>query len=178
MKNKYKELIMDSDNEEFDDDWINKYEDEEEKYKVFYPEEVKYLKVNCLYINKKNELEKITEKEIHLNKGNKIEKEELVKLIRENEKMDKTKYKLISILLYNFNLENNELKNFLRGNQEFKLLNNLRNIDDYSFEPSLSYFHKINNIFIVFNALEKTNIPNTKRVKFNLQKGKTRRRKN
>ncbi len=169
---------MDSDNEEFDDDWINKYEDEEEKYKVFYPEEVKYLKVNCLYINKKNELEKITEKEIHLNKGNKIEKEELVKLIRENEKMDKTKYKLISILLYNFNLENNELKNFLRGNQEFKLLNNLRNIDDYSFEPSLSYFHKINNIFIVFNALEKTNIPNTKRVKFNLQKGKTRRRKN
>jgi hypothetical protein len=178
MKNKYKELIMDSDNEEFDDDWINKYEDEEEKYKIFYPEEVKYLKVNCLYINKKNELEKITEKEIHLNKGNKIEKEELVKLIRENEKMDKTKYKLISILLYNFNLENNELKNFLRGNQEFKLLNNLRNIDDYSFEPSLSYFHKINNIFIVFNALEKTNIPNTKRVKFNLQKGKTRRRKN
>ena len=178
MKNKYKELIMDSDNEEFDDDWINKYEDEEEKYKVFYPEEVKYLKVNCLYINKKNELEKITEKEIHLNKGNKIEKEELVKLIRENEKMDKTKYKLISILLYNFNLENNELKNFLRGNQDFKLLNNLRNIDDYSFEPSLSYFHKINNIFIVFNALEKTNIPNTKRVKFNLQKGKTRRRKN
>ena len=169
---------MDSDNEEFDDDWINKYEDEEEKYKIFYPEEVKYLKVNCLYINKKNELEKITEKEIHLNKGNKIEKEELVKLIRENEKMDKTKYKLISILLYNFNLENNELKNFLRGNQEFKLLNNLRNIDDYSFEPSLSYFHKINNIFIVFNALEKTNIPNTKRVKFNLQKGKTRRRKN
>jgi len=178
MKNKYKELIMDSDNEEFDDDWINKYEDEEEKYKIFYPEEVKYLKVNCLYINKKNELEKITEKEIHLNKGNKIEKEELVKLIRENEKMDKTKYKLISILLYNFNLENNELKNFLRGNQEFKLLNNLRNIDDYSFEPSLRYFHKINNIFIVFNALEKTNIPNTKRVKFNLQKGKTRRRKN
>ena len=178
MKNKYKELIMDSDNEEFDDDWINKYEDEEEKYKIFYPEEVKYLKVNCLYINKKNELEKITEKEIHLNKGNKIEKEELVKLIRENEKMDKTKYKLISILLYNFNLENNELKNFLRGNQEFKLLTNLRNIDDYSFEPSLSYFHKINNIFIVFNALEKTNIPNTKRVKFNLQKGKTRRKKN
>jgi len=168
---------MDSDNENFDDEWINKYENEEKKYEVFYPEEVKYLKVNCLYV-KENELEKITEKKINLSKENIIKKEELIKLIRENDNIDKTKYKLISILVYNFNLENNELKNFLRGNQDFKLLNNLRNIDDYSFEPSLSYFHKINNIFIVFNALEKTNIPNTKRVKFNLQKGKTRRRKN
>ena len=169
---------MDSDNEQFDDDWINKYENEEKKYEIFYPEEVKYLKVNCLYINKKNELEKITEKEINLNKGNKIEKEELVKLIRENDKMDKTKYKLISILIYNFNLENEELKNFLKDNQEFNLLTNLKNIDDYTFESSLSYFHKLNNIYIVFNTLEKTNIPNTKRVRFNIQKGKTRRKRN
>ena len=138
---------------------------------------MKYLKVNCLYINKKNELEKITEKEINLNKGNKIEKEELVKLIRENDKIDKTKYKLISILIYNFNLENNELKNFLKDNQEFNLLTNLKNIDDYTFESSLSYFHNLNNIYIVFNALEKNNIPNTKRVRFNIQKGKTRKKK-
>jgi len=168
---------MDSDSEQFDDDWINKNENEEKKYEIFYPEEVKYLKVNCLYINKKNELEKITEKEINLNKGNKIEKEELVKLIRENDKIDKTKYKLISILIYNFNLENNELKNFLKDNQEFNLLTNLKNIDDYTFESSLSYFHNLNNIYIVFNALEKNNIPNTKRVRFNIQKGKTRKKK-
>ena len=168
---------MDSDSEQFDDDWINKYENEEKKYEIFYPEEVKYLKVNCLYINKKNELEKITEKEINLNKGNKIEKEELVKLIRENDKIDKTKYKLISILIYNFNLENNELKNFLKDNQEFNLLTNLKNIDDYTFESSLSYFHNLNNIYIVFNVLEKNNIPNTKRVRFNIQKGKTRKKK-
>jgi hypothetical protein len=168
---------MDSDNEEFDDDWINKYEDEEEKYKIFYPEEVKYLKVNCLYINKKNELEKITEKEIHLNKGNKIEKEELVKLIRENEKMDKTKYKLISILLYNFNLENNEIKNFIKNSDSFEFLNNLKNIDEFTLDSSINYFHNINNLYVIFNAVEKNNNVNTKRVKFNIQKGKTRRKK-
>jgi len=91
--------------------------------------------------------------------------------------MDKTKYKLISILIYNFNLENKELKNFLKDNQEFNLLTNLKNIDDYTFESSLSYFHKLNNIYIVFNTLEKTNIPNTKRVRFNIQKGKTKEEK-
>ena len=98
---------MDSD---FDDDWINKYEAEEQKYEIFYSEGVKNLKVNCLYINNKNELEKVTEKEINLNKENRIQKEELIRLIRENDIIDKTKYKLISILVYNFNLENNELK--------------------------------------------------------------------
>jgi hypothetical protein len=169
---------MDSDNEEFDDNWINKYEDEEEKYKIFYPEEVKYLKVNCLYINKKNELEKITEKEIHLNSGNKIEKEELVKLIRENEKMDKTKYKLISILVYNFNLENNEIKNFIKNSDSFECLNNLKNIDEFTLDSSINYFHNINNLYVIFNAVEKNNNVNTKRVKFNIQKGKTRRKKN
>jgi hypothetical protein len=168
---------MDSDNEEFDDNWINKYEDEEEKYKIFYPEEVKYLKVNCLYINKKNELEKITEKEIHLNSGNKIEKEELVKLIRENEKMDKTKYKLISILVYNFNLENNEIKNFIKNSDSFECLNNLKNIDEFTLDSSINYFHNINNLYVIFNAVEKNNNVNTKRVKFNIQKGKTRRKK-
>ena len=29
---------MDSDSEQFDDDWINKYENEEKKYEIFYPE--------------------------------------------------------------------------------------------------------------------------------------------
>ncbi len=145
---------MDSDNENFDDEWINKYENEEKKYEVFYPEEVKYLKVNCLYI-KKNELEKITEKEINLSKGNKIKKEELIKLIRENDNIDKTKYKLISILIYNFNLENNELKNFLKESQEFELLTNLKNIDDYSLESTINYFKKLNNLYIIFNATEK-----------------------
>jgi hypothetical protein len=166
---------MDSDNENFDDEWINKYENEEKKYEVFYPEEVKYLKVNCLYI-KKNELEKITEKEINLSKGNKIKKEELIKLIRENDNIDKTKYKLISILIYNFNLENNELKNFLKESQEFELLTNLKNIDDYSLESTINYFKKLNNLYIIFNATEKNNNHNTKKVKFNLLKGKTRRK--
>lgn len=169
---------MDSDNEQFDDEWINKYEDEEKKYEVFYPENIKYLKVNCLYVNKRNELEKIIEKEINLTKENKIQKEELIKLVRDNCKLDKIKYKLISILVYNFNLENNELKNFLRESQQFELLTNLKNIDDFSLEQSIGYFHNLNNIYIIYNSIEQIHVKDTKRVRFNLLKGKTRRKKN
>lgn len=165
------------DNENFDDEWINKFENEEKKYDVFYPKELQNLKINCLYINKINELEKITEKNVILNKSNKIKKEELIQLIKDNDKIDRNKYKLISILVYNFNLESNELKNFLKNSDSYEFLNSLKNIDDFTLDSSINYFHNINSLYIIYSAIEKSNNVNTKRVRFNIQKGKTRRKK-
>jgi hypothetical protein len=161
----------------FDDTWINNFESEDDKYKKFYADEINNIKVNCLYINKNKELEKITEKYINLKTNNKLEKGELIKLIKDNEKIDKYKYKLISILIYNFNLENTELKNFLKDNKDYDLLKILNNIDDYMFDESIKYFQKLNNIFIIFNAEEKSKLPLTKRIKFKINNGCTRRKR-
>ena len=161
----------------FDDTWINNFESEDDKYKIFYAGEINNIKVNCLYINKNKELEKITEKYINLKTNNKLEKGELVKLIKDNEKIDKYKYKLISILIYNFNLENTELKNFLKDNKDYDLLKKINNIDDYMFDESIKYFEKLNNIFIIFNAEEKSKLPLTKRIKFKINNGHTRRKR-
>jgi len=161
----------------FDDTWINNFESEDDKYKIFYAGEINNIKVNCLYINKNKELEKITEKYINLKTNNKLEKGELIKLIKDNEKIDKDRYKLISILIYNFNLENTELKNFLKDNKDYDLLKKLNNIDDYMFDESIKYFEKLNNIFIIFNAEEKSKLPLTKRIKFKINNGHTRRKR-
>lgn len=161
----------------FDDTWINNFESEDDKYKIFYAGEINNIKVNCLYINKNKELEKITEKNINLKTNNKLEKGELIKLIKDNEKIDKYKYKLISILIYNFNLENTELKNFLKDNKDYDLLKKINNIDDYMFDESIKYFEKLNNIFIIFNAEEKSKLPLTKRIKFKINNGHTRRKR-
>jgi len=161
----------------FDDTWINNFESEDDKYKIFYAGEINNIKVNCLYINKNKELEKITEKYINLKTNNKLEKGELIKLIKDNEKIDKYKYKLISILIYNFNLENTELKNFLKDNKDYDLLKKINNIDDYMFDESIKYFEKLNNIFIIFNAEEKSKLPLTKRIKFKINNGHTRRKR-
>ena len=40
---------------------------------------------------------------------------------------------------------------FLQNNEEYNLLKNLKNIDDYELDSSLSYFHNINNLYIIFN---------------------------
>jgi hypothetical protein len=169
---------MELEEDNFDYDWINNYEEEEEKYKIFYPEEIKYLNVICLYVNKENILEKIAEKEVRLTTSNKIIKEELIKIISENNKLDKVRYKLISILIYNFNLENNDLKYFLKNNEDYNLLTNLKNIEDYDLDSSISYFHDINTVYILFNKEEnKKNVPHTRKEKYTLIKGKTRRNK-
>ena len=66
--------------------WIETFEEEEKYYTMFYPEKIKEIRVNILYINKNKELEKISEKILNLTNENIIKKEELIKLIKENEK--------------------------------------------------------------------------------------------
>jgi len=170
---------MENKETDFDDNWIEEFEDDDKKYDVFNEEENDSIKIHILYVNKRNEIEKINEKSIILNKPNKINKEELIKLIKENEKPNKIKYKLLSILVYNLSLRNEEIKNFLRNSDEYDFLTSLTHIDDYGFKSSINCLQDINTLYILFNEenIDIKNRATTKRVRFNLANGKTRRKK-
>jgi hypothetical protein len=175
--NKYRNIsLMEDINEIFDESWIDDFEEEDKQYEMFFPEENTNIKINLLYVNKRNELEKISEKSIQLSTPNKIKKEELIKVIKENEKLDKIKYKLISILVYNLTLKHDDMKNFLRNDENYNFMTNLKNIDDFGLESSINCLQNINTLFILFNEDDTKKNNNTKRVKFNLLKGKTRRK--
>ena len=154
--------------------WIETFEEEEKYYTMFYPEKIKEIRVNILYINKNKELEKISEKILNLTNENIIKKEELIKLIKENEKIDKEKYKLINILVYNFDINNDELKNFLKKSNNYDFIKSLKTLDDYEINSTINCLHKINNIYIILIEEEKKINPTTKRVKINLLHKKTR----
>jgi hypothetical protein len=175
--NKYTILLMETNEEVFDENWIEEFEQEDKEYDIFNEAENVSIQVNILYVNKRNELERISEKSIKLSTPNKIKKEELIRLVKENEKQDKIKYKLISILVYNLTLKHDELKNFLRNGESFNFMTSLRNIDDYGIDSTINCLQDVNTIFILFNEDEKKPGKHTKRVKFNLLAGKTRRRK-
>jgi hypothetical protein len=170
----------------FDENWIDEFENDDKKYDMFNQEDNDSLKINILYINKRNELEKINEKHIKLNTPNKIKKEELIRLIKDNQKQENKKYKLISVLIYNLNLTHEELKNFLRNGDDYSFITNFKNIDDYGFKPTIHCLQEINTLYILFNedtnntnnTKNTKNTNNTKRVRFNLLNGgKTRRRR-
>ena len=184
-----------------DTDWIEEYENEDSSYDLFYPVTLSKIKVNILYINNRNELEKMREELIYLSVPNRITKEELLRLIKRYDISDTIKYKLVSILVYNIDIQHTELKNYLCGSEKYNFITNLRNIEDYELKPTLKYLEKVNNLYIIFSENEKeedttikkirtdsnstsnsnsnsnTKNKNTKRVKFNLGHKKTKRRK-
>ena len=179
-------LEINDDDEELNMNWIEEFEKDEEKYSLFYPDTIEDITVSILYINSKKELEKISEKKIKLEEDNKIQRNELITLIKQNERMDKQKYKVLSILVYNFSLQNDEIKNFLKYGEKYDFLTNLKYIDTYEMDETINCLHDINNLFILFfedsngshgsNGSDKSS-KQTKRVRFNLINKKTRRRK-
>tara|TARA_B110000967_G_C18899091_1_gene573185 strand:+ start:2578 stop:3114 length:537 start_codon:yes stop_codon:yes gene_type:complete len=174
--------IIDTTDEDLDIKWIEEFQAEEENYSMFYPDHIEELTVSILYVNKNKQIEKVSEKKITLGGKNEIHRNELVTLIKQNEKIDKRKYKLLSILVYNFSLDGDELKNFLKDSGKYDFMTNLKQIDSYCLESTINCMHDINNLFMVFyeeNSDDITNKSNrqTKRVRFNLMNGKTRRKK-
>ena len=125
-------------------DWIEEYEKEDKSYKMFYPEPVSRIKVNILYVNKKNELEKIREEFIYLSVSNLIKKGELIRLIKAYDINDEIKYKLVSIVVYNIDIRHDELKNYLSGCEKYNFITSLRNIEDYELKSTLNYLQQIN----------------------------------
>lgn len=160
-----------------DTSWIDQFEKEEMYYSMFYPEDIKELRVSIMYINNNKEIEKISEKLITLKNKNQIQKEELLTLIKQNEKIDNIKYKLLSILVYNLTLSNDELKDFLRDDTKYSFITNLKHINTYRLDATINCLHEINNLFIIFNEEETRTHANTKRINFNLIHSKTRKKK-
>ena len=171
---------IDQEEEIIDVNWIKDFENEERYYTMFYPEKTRSIKVDFLYVNKNKEIEKISEKVLFLRTENKITREELIQLVKENEKIDKMKYKLVSVLIYNITLKHDELRNFLHGSDKYDFMTSLKNIDDYELQSSVNCLQSVNNMYIIYtedNNDGKPKMANTKRVRFNIADKKTRRRK-
>jgi hypothetical protein len=176
--------IVNTNEDDLDIQWIEDFQIDEEKYSMFYPDEVEEITVSILYINNKKQIEKISEKKIKLEKNNEIQRNELITMIKQNEKMDKRKYKILSILVYNFTLQGDELKNFLKDGEKYDFMTNLKNIDSYQLESTIGCMHDLNNLFLFFyeenenDTIDANKLSRqTKRVRFNLMQRKTRRKR-
>ena len=55
--NKYLILLMECNEEVFDESWIEEFEQEDKEYDMFNEEENDSIRVNILYVNKRNDLE-------------------------------------------------------------------------------------------------------------------------
>lgn len=144
---------IDYDFSELDTTWISKFEEDEKDYNNYYSEDLSFIRVNYIYINKSNEIINISEEKCIFKTPGVLSKSELIGIIKRNTIHNTIKYSLLSILKFNINFEPVNLKTFIRsqdvhiGNQ---YLQSLTNIDTIIFEKAITLFHDINNLYIIF----------------------------
>ena len=151
-ENKYNEK---EDEMEVDSSWLEEFDNLDKEYKDYYTEDLTVVKTHCIYVNKSNEIERIIEDKILLKTPGLLSKEETVSLIKRNSICNQVKYSLLYILKYNINLDQINLKTFIRSKSELvdlgtPFLQSVKHIDDIKFDKSISMFHDLNELLIIF----------------------------
>ena len=164
---------------ELNDEWINNFEKTDKLYQDFYKDNLYYVNLKFIYVNRENEIDKIKKEVFLMSKPNYISREEIIQILKESSIDNVKRYSLLSILKYNILLETDEVKKFLLlETEERNFLKNVKNIDAITFDKSISMFHDLNDLILIFyeksSELKKTD-PNkaTKKIYLHSTKKKT-----
>jgi hypothetical protein len=147
--------------EKLDDIWIQDFEKIDKPYHDFYKENLYYIHINFFYINKENEIDKITNEIFFMKNPNVVSREEIIYIIKRNSQYNANMYSLLSILKYNFTLNPEEITDFLKtSNNDYYSEQNLtivKHIDTIVFEKTISMFQDLNTLIIIFYEKNKEN---------------------
>ena len=177
------EFVLESDDEleltqnKFqNDDWLTNYIKEEEIFNKFYKKEIDKIKLYFFYIDKNKEIIKVLKRNADIS-GNIIDKNKIVNIINNNNKVLNKKFMLLQILKYNFNIDNNEINKFLKNKKSFNFLKKYDVIDDIYWENTIPLFKSLNSLYFIFFEKKKNN--NTKRIRLKRKKkAKTKKKYN
>jgi hypothetical protein len=155
---------MDLDYNNLDDDWIHNFENTDKLYKDFYKDDLYYITLRVIYINRDSEIEKLKQESFLMSNPNYISREEILEMLKKNSVDNDKKYTLLSILKYNIGLEPDDIKVYLNnGSDEY--LSVIKNIDTIVFNKSINMFHDLNDLILIFyeKSLELKN-PNSNNI--------------
>lgn len=148
-----------------DDEWINNFESTDKLYKDFYKDDLYYVNLRVIYINRANEIEKLKQESFLMTKPNSITREEIIEILKKNSIDNNKRYTLLSILKYNIILEPDEIKLYLNNENYQDYLSIIKNIDSVVFNKSINMFHDLNDLILIYfeksMELKKPNANNT-----------------
>ena len=73
-----------------DDDWIKKFENVDADYKDFYKDDLYYVNLTFIYVNRENEIEKIKHESFLLSNPNHILREEILQILKKSSSLKPT----------------------------------------------------------------------------------------
>ena len=158
---------MDSDIEDLDISWIEEHEKEIQIDKNYNRERMKTILTKFIYMNSKEEIEKITfdKTTIQTNENNEgfISKNRLMEIVQKRRNMfENKKYGLFDIFSYIVDLDSKAVQIYSKSDEcdseiskQFLKKHNIFN--DIIIEDSIFIFHKINVLYFVFKEKIQTN---------------------
>jgi hypothetical protein len=129
----------------------------------FNTELMKFLSIYIIYLNKDYEIFKIHKEVYTFQNPGKLTREEIINIIKTNMISNKIKYSLFSILKFNVNIESSNIQSFISNDSNILSLKDeyfevIKRIDTINFDKSITFFHNLNSLFIIFNEkLQKEN---------------------
>ena len=110
-------------------------------------------------------------------KRNKFTKDDLVSIILKNKNVYGNKYTISGIYKYNFNIDKDELKNFILNDDTYDFMTPISKITEIDYDLSIDIFQNFNNLFIFLNNSSKRktrkSVAFTDHVEISTSKGKT-----
>jgi hypothetical protein len=145
------ELNVESEKNELDASWIEEFESLDEDYKSFYLEDITYIKIHYIYVNKENDTEMMKEETILLREPNIISREELIGILKKNNANAGKQYAILSILKYNMDIDPSDIQSYLEGAiDQSTFLTTVQHIDTIVLNRTISMFQDLNNLVILF----------------------------
>ena len=166
-----------------DDDWIKKFENIDADYKDFYKDDLYYVNLTFIYVNRIDEIEKIKHESFLLSKPNYISREEILQILKKSSIEDERRYSLLALLKYNITMEPDDIQKYISlnntdiSNLEKNYLSIIKNIDSIPFDKTISMMHDLNDLILVFyeksHELKEKNLNNlTKKIYLRENKNK------
>ena len=135
---------------ELNDEWINNFEKTDKLYEEYYKDDLYYVNLKFIYLNRDNEIEKIKQEPFLMTNTNYVLREEILGILKKSINEDNRKYTLMCILRYNFLLEPDDIQLFLKNPDEKDFLTIIKNIDTVKFEKTIHMFHDLNDLIFIF----------------------------
>jgi len=147
-----------------DIEWLNDIIEEDLEYKMYYKESIHKINFKYIYLDNNKEIEFIKDDLIHLKDANIIHKNELVSIIKKNNKNNN--YTIFSIFLFNIDVEPKDLqKKNINQCISSKVITKNEIYNDIQLNESILFFSGLNEVIIFFIVNNKKNNKNNTKTK-------------
>ena len=159
--------------DDIEDEWINQIYEKEKELDKYYKNNIYFICINYVYVDIYKNILKIKKENIKIT-DNFLSKENILDIIKKNNKICRKEFKIFSICKYNFHIEIENISKYNSDESNEEFFQNIKSIKDIYWQKTIPIFERLNCLYLFFT--EKSD-NKTKKNRKNRKNGKTRKLK-